>query len=47
MDMDLDDNGQYSFQLEPLANAIMETIPEYVLLIIKEMLCHMLKLFQG
>lgn len=30
VDMDLDDNGQYSFQLEPLANAIMETIPEYV-----------------
>lgn len=30
VDMDLDDNGQYSFQLEPLANAIMETIPEYI-----------------
>lgn len=30
VDMDLDDNGQYSFQLEPLANAIMGTIPEYV-----------------
>ena len=30
VDMDLDDNGQYSFQLEPLANAIMGTIPKYV-----------------
>ena len=30
VDMDLDDNGRYSFQLEPLANAIMGTIPEYV-----------------
>lgn len=30
VDMDLDDSGQYSFQLEPFANAIMGTIPEYV-----------------
>lgn len=30
VDMDLDDDGQYSFQLEPFANAIMGTIPEYV-----------------
>ncbi|MBS6522858.1 MAG: DUF1837 domain-containing protein [Intestinimonas butyriciproducens] len=30
VDMDLDDSGQYVFQLESLANAIIETIPEYV-----------------
>lgn len=30
VDMDLDDSGQYVFQLEALANAIIETIPEYV-----------------
>lgn len=47
VDMDLDDNGRYSFQLEPLANAIIGTIPEYVFADYKGSSLPLLRVLQG